>query len=256
LSRLRTHRLTGTGSTWTIASRLCSGNRSAIATRWHRRTCWRSRRRVCRGCSRSWFPRGRLRTGLWWTNSGWNSLWRARKRLPGCRSRRGRSSGPRGGCGGSRCWSRRRGWSSRSGRARCRCSRRWRRWLRHRGSGRRSCRRNWTRCRCSRSRCLGLCRRSGGRDRCDRFRRHRCWCSSHRSGRLRRGFRRLLGHRRCRRGFRFRTPLKRAANFLRDIHRDGTRVCLLLGYTKSRQQVDNRLRLDLQLPGQFVNSDL
>jgi hypothetical protein len=245
LSGLWTHRLARTRAARSIAPRLSSRNRSAIAPRWHRRTRRRwSRRRGCRGSSGSRFSCGRLHTGLRWTNSRWNALWRARKRLSRGRSRGGGRNGSRCRRSRSRCWSRRCWRFSRSGCSRC-CGC----WLRDSGR-QRGCRRR-RRARYRRGRSRGLCC-SRGRGR-NRFWRYGRWRNNRRSGRLHHGLWRLW---RGRRGFWFRSPLKDAANFFRDFYRDGTRVRLFLGYTKSRQQVDDRLRLDLQLSGQFVNSDL
>lgn len=50
--------------------------------------------------------------------------------------------------------------------------------------------------------------------------------------------------------------MNRATNFHRDVFRDGAGVSLLLRHPKAGQKVDNCFRLDLELAGQFVNSDL
>ncbi len=46
------------------------------------------------------------------------------------------------------------------------------------------------------------------------------------------------------------------ADFLRDILRDRAGVRLLLGYAIPRQKINDRLRLDLEFPGQLINSNL
>src|SRR4029077_7410482 len=46
------------------------------------------------------------------------------------------------------------------------------------------------------------------------------------------------------------------ANFLRDVLGDRARVGLLLRDSIPRQQINNRLGLDLEFPGQLVDSDL
>jgi hypothetical protein len=46
------------------------------------------------------------------------------------------------------------------------------------------------------------------------------------------------------------------ADFLRDIHRDGTGVGLLFGDPVSGQKINNRFGLYFQLAGQLVDSDL
>jgi hypothetical protein len=50
--------------------------------------------------------------------------------------------------------------------------------------------------------------------------------------------------------------LEDVPNLLRNVHRDGAGVRLLFGHTQARQKIDDRLRLDLELASQFVNSDL
>ena len=59
---------------------------------------------------------------------------------------------------------------------------------------------------------------------------------------------------RCRLGFG--SALQLTANLVGDIDRDRTGVGLLFGHTKTGQEVDDGLRFDLELTGQFVNTDL
>ena len=66
-------------------------------------------------------------------------------------------------------------------------------------------------------------------------------------------FRLGLGFRRC---FRVRYALNMFAYFLRDILGNGARVRLLFCDAVARQQVNDGLRLDLQLARQLINSDL
>ena len=45
-------------------------------------------------------------------------------------------------------------------------------------------------------------------------------------------------------------------NFLGNIHGDGTRMCLLFGYAKTRQKVNDGFGLDLKLAGEFIDAYL
>jgi len=77
------------------------------------------------------------------------------------------------------------------------------------------------------------------------------------SRRLECGFRRLhVGSGRGRRGLGFSSALQLATDFVGHVNGDGTGVGLLFGYTKAGQEVDDGLGLDLELAGQFVNTDL
>jgi hypothetical protein len=76
-----------------------------------------------------------------------------------------------------------------------------------------------------------------------------------RSCRPQRGWLGGLGRGR-RRGRRFLGTLKLAADFVGDLERNGTGVRFLLGYAKAGQKIDDGLGFDLELAGQFVNSDL
>jgi hypothetical protein len=73
-----------------------------------------------------------------------------------------------------------------------------------------------------------------------------------------RGFLRFLFHFGRRFGSRFRisNSLEVLAHFLGDIHRDGTRVRLLLRDAIPWQEVDDGFGLDLEFAGQLVDSDL
>jgi hypothetical protein len=62
--------------------------------------------------------------------------------------------------------------------------------------------------------------------------------------------------RRFRLGLRFRNALNLLAHFLGDVHRNRTRVRLLFRDAEPGQKVNDRFGLDLQLAGQFVDSDL
>jgi hypothetical protein len=62
--------------------------------------------------------------------------------------------------------------------------------------------------------------------------------------------------RRFRLRFHFGNALNLLAHFLRDVHRNRTRVRLLFRNAVAGQKVNNRLGLDLQLAGQLVDSDL
>jgi hypothetical protein len=62
--------------------------------------------------------------------------------------------------------------------------------------------------------------------------------------------------RRFRLRFRFRNALNLLAHFLRNVHRNRTRVRFLFRDAEAGQKINNRLGLDLQLAGQFVDSDL
>jgi hypothetical protein len=50
--------------------------------------------------------------------------------------------------------------------------------------------------------------------------------------------------------------LNGAANFLRNVHRDGAGVGLFFRDTEARQKVNDGLGLDFELPGQLVDSNL
>lgn len=56
--------------------------------------------------------------------------------------------------------------------------------------------------------------------------------------------------------FDFRSAVQCMADFLCNLNGNRTGVCLFLGYAKPGQQVNNRLRFDLQLSGQFIDSNL
>ena len=77
-----------------------------------------------------------------------------------------------------------------------------------------------------------------------------------------RGFRRRILRfffrlsRRFRLCFRFSDTLNLLAHFLRDVHRNRTRVRLLFRNAVAGQKINDRLGLDLQLAGQLVDSDL
>lgn len=59
-----------------------------------------------------------------------------------------------------------------------------------------------------------------------------------------------------RNGLGFERALELMANFLGNVDRNRAGVGLLFTHTKARKQVNDCFRLDLQLAGQFVNSDL
>lgn len=100
--------------------------------------------------------------------------------------------------------------------------------------------------------------------------RRRCWFRSHRWCRSRRNDGRLQTSRSCgsflggffccgrcfRGGILLNLSLNRAAYFLRDVYRDGTRVRLFLRDAEAGQKVNNGLGFDFELAGQLVNSDL
>jgi hypothetical protein len=56
--------------------------------------------------------------------------------------------------------------------------------------------------------------------------------------------------------FDFRSAVQCVTYFLCNLNGNRTGVCLFLGYAKPGQQVNNRLGFDLQLSGQFINSNL
>jgi hypothetical protein len=62
--------------------------------------------------------------------------------------------------------------------------------------------------------------------------------------------------RRFRLRFRFRDALNLLAHFLRNVHRNRTRVRLLFRDAEAGQKINDRLGLDLQLASQLVDSDL
>jgi hypothetical protein len=203
---------------------------------------------------------------------------RSLRRPRGNRLTRRRTVAWRGGRRGLRCrgWSRwrrsrRRGRLRRSGCGRNRP-----------GNSRRSCRSSGSgRCNrfrrrrsvCRRSRSMRGRRMRGSRG--SRFGNSGCMCSRRvcsrcmccrrvRSGRMsnwcrRRGtlyLRLCRDFRRFRGSFRFGGSLQLMLDFLSYIHRDGARMSLFLGYAQARQKVNDGFCLDLQLAGQFVNSDL
>ena len=225
-------------------------------------------------------------TREWSTVPARRHRWTRRSRRPGGRARR-RCCGThcrwlpasalprtrRRSTGRSRSWSRgprRRCRSANRRRRRCACGRRDRR--RCRRSRRRCARRRSRNRMCPRGRsnrrrrfrCRGRCRSSYGR-RCHWLR----WRSRRRYGRRRCGSR-THPRRFCRRIFRFlvrlglgfsrrfrvRYSLEMFAHFLRNIRGNGARVRLLFRDAIPGQQVNNSLRLDLQLARQLVNSDL
>ena len=96
------------------------------------------------------------------------------------------------------------------------------------------------------------CSRNMRHGRCRRFRSHR---GSGNRRRLHRRLCRLLYFHGDGR-FWLRGALQLAANLFRDVNWDGTGVSLLLGYAKTRQKVNDCFRFDLELSGQFINSDL
>jgi hypothetical protein len=77
-----------------------------------------------------------------------------------------------------------------------------------------------------------------------------------------RGFRRRILRfffrlsRSFRQGFRFGSALNLLTHFLRDVHRNRTRVRLFFRNAVAGQKINDRLGLDLQLAGQLVDSDL
>jgi hypothetical protein len=216
---------------------------------------------------------GALLTGSWRTLTGRAtgcSLYRRPERLA---MRRGHRSRSRRRLCLLRNWSGRPGCSWRSGKRSCGRRSRWRNGSR----GGRRCRggRNGSRSRrgCGRmrrcdSRCwrrgrLGGGRRGSGID--------GSWSGSYRSSgdessRSGRplasyscgGFPGLLFVRGCRLrgGVGLRLSLNGAANFLRNVHGDGTGMSLFLRDSEAGEKVDNGLRFDFELAGQLVNSNL
>jgi hypothetical protein len=57
-------------------------------------------------------------------------------------------------------------------------------------------------------------------------------------------------------GFGIRDALQMMADLFRNFDRDRAGMRFFLSYAKARQKVNNRLSLDLQLTGKFINSYL
>lgn len=233
----------------------CSRNRPTIPTQGHRGPrgsrgpcrgsccagsgschCW-----VCRRLRRPSQRRSSLRGPCDWLARSW-----CRSRCG--RRRRFRRTTGRGSNSGQRwfCWSRRNG--LRWGRG-CR-------WSCTRSGSTWRCRFRRRRCHCRMCKCCGrMDRRRMCQGRCTRLR-YRRRVSSRRCSRrlscrwLRSFLRGSLDNRYLH------TALQQVANLLGNIDGDRTGVRLLFRYSKVRQKVNDRFRLDLQLPGQFVDADL